>query len=109
MGILSFIIFLPFLFKENTMAYKEVMDDKENNTLNAIDYLKDTNKIATIYEATNADFKIIEHTVEIPDKEKKESHVKPLVTVLLFCSIYIAVASADDLIYYTSPFFSEST
>ena len=73
MGILSFIILLPFLFKENTMAYKEVMDDKENNTLNAIDYLKDTNKIATIYEATNADFKIGELTLEMPDKEKKES------------------------------------
>ena len=73
MGILSFIIFLPFLFKENTMAYKEVIDNKENNTLNAIDYLKDTNKIATIYEATNADFKIIEHTLEMPEKEKNES------------------------------------
>ena len=60
--------FLEFHTKSGSMS-----DNKENNTLNAIDYLKDTNKIATIYEATNADFKIMEHTIEMPDKEKKES------------------------------------
>ena len=42
-------------------------------TSSLILHLKDTNKIATIYEATNADFKIIEHTLEMPDLDKKES------------------------------------